>query len=165
MAKTSHDSETPAHGRQVIVAGAFIHDEFDGVTKVYLPKRATTKKFYPGVFEIPGGHIDFGEDIVEGLKREVREELGKELIVEDAFSAFTYINEVKGAHCVEVTFFARFANGDDDITLNPEDHSEGRWFAEDEEAEFAVNRTVDDPEKRVIKKGFELLRGKKQRLV
>jgi isopentenyldiphosphate isomerase len=51
MVKTQHDSETPAHGRQVIVACAFIHHNFDGVEKVYLAQRAMTKKFYPGVFE------------------------------------------------------------------------------------------------------------------
>jgi 8-oxo-dGTP diphosphatase len=77
MTKISHDSETPAHGQQVIVACAFIHHSFDGVEKVFLAQRADTKKFFPGVYEIPGGHIDFGEDVIVGLKREVQEELGQ----------------------------------------------------------------------------------------
>ena len=146
------------------MACAFIHHDFDGVTKVYMPKRAMTKKFFPGVFEVPGGHIDFGEDIVEGLKREVREELGKDIIVGDPFSAFTYINEVKGAHCVEIAFFAQFADGIDGIALNPEDHSEGQWFSEDQEGLYTVNRTEDDVERRVIKRGFALLGGAKLRV-
>lgn len=157
MTKVQHDSETPASGQQVIVACAFIYHLFDGVVKVYLPKRASTKKFYPGVFEIPGGHIDFGEDIITGLQREVREELGKDIIVGDAFSAFTYVNEVKGAHAVEVVYFAQFKDGIGGIQLHPEDHSEGRWFAQDQEAEYCVNRTADDAERPVIKRGFELL--------
>jgi len=161
MTKVSHDSETPAHGQQVIVACAFIHHDFDGIRKVFLAKRAATKKFYPGVFEIPGGHIDFGEDIVEGLKREVREELGQEIIVGEPFSVFTYMNEVKGAHCVEIAFFAQFADGVDGVVLQPEDHSEGRWFAEDEEDAYFENRSPDDREREVIKRGFELLRGEK----
>src|SRR3954471_19845132 len=94
--KVQHDSETAAHGQQVMVVCAFIHHNFDGVEKVYLPQRAVTKKFYPGVYEVPGGHVDFGEDIVEALKREVREELGKDITVGDPFSVFTYLNEVKG---------------------------------------------------------------------
>lgn len=161
--KVAHDSETPAHGQQVITACAFIHHNFDGVEKVFLAKRADTKKFYPGVFEIPGGHIDFGEDIVEGLKREVYEELGQEIIVGEPFSAFTYMNEVKGAHAVEIAFFARFEKGAPEVRLNPEDHSEGRWFSEDEVAEYAENRDKDDPsstaELRTIARGFALLRG------
>ena len=73
MNKVSHDSATPAHGQQVITACAFIHRSIDGVEKVFLPKRADTKKFLPGKYEIPGGHIDYGEDIEEGLKREIQE--------------------------------------------------------------------------------------------
>ncbi len=72
MTQTAHDSETPAQGQQVITACAAIHHSFDGVVKIFVPKRAETKKFLPGVYELPGGHIDFGENIVEGLKREIR---------------------------------------------------------------------------------------------
>ena len=78
MKKVLHDSEVLAEGQQVIVAAAFISHKFDGVTKVFLPKRAATKKFLPNVFELPGGHIDFGEDIETGLKREIFEEFQKE---------------------------------------------------------------------------------------
>ena len=158
--KTQHDSETPAHGQQVMVACAFIHHNFDGVEKVYLAQRATTKKFYPGVFEVPGGHIDFGEDIVVGLKREVREELGKDIVVGDAFHVFTYMNEVKGAHSVEVCYFAEFVGSTDDVQLHPEDHMDGRWFSADQFDEYRVNRTDDDVELSVIQRGFELLAGK-----
>ncbi len=160
MAKTTHDSETPAVGQQVIVACAFIHHNFDGVEKVFLPQRALTKKFYPGVYELPGGHVDFGEDIVEALKREVREELGKDIIVGDAFSAFTYMNIVKGAHAVEITFFAQFVGLTDDIKTSPEDHMAWGWFAETDEDKFIVNRVPDDPEPEVVRRGFALLKGK-----
>lgn len=161
MQKTVHDSETPAEGQQVIVACAFIHHAFDGVAKVYLAQRATTKKFFPGVYEIPGGHIDFGEDIVAGLKREVREELGKEITVGDPFHVFTYMNEIKGAHCVEVAYFAQFKGALDDVRLNPEDHMDGQWFSEDQLDVFAVNRAENDVELSVIQRGFALLRGEK----
>ncbi len=57
--KMAHDSETQAYGEQVITACAFIHHSFDGVTKVFLPKRAATKKFLPGVHELPGGFSPF----------------------------------------------------------------------------------------------------------
>ncbi len=163
MAKVSHDSETPAHGQQVIVASAFIHHDFDGVIKVYLPQRALTKKFLPGVFEMPGGHIDFGEDIIEGLKREIREELGKEIIVGDAFNVLTYTNEVKGAQTIEVSYFVRFSDGIENIRLEPEDHMAGKWFAENQYQEFSANRAPDDPMPGIIRRGFALLGGQKLR--
>lgn len=159
MTKLVHDSETPAVGQQVIVACAFIHHNFDGVEKVFLAQRATTKKFFPGVYEIAGGHIDFGEDIVAGLKREVREELGKEIAVGDPFSVFTYMNEVKGAHAVEIAYFAEFVGELDDAHINPDDHMAAGWFSEDEFDTFTVNRAPDDPEIKVMRRAFALLRG------
>lgn len=159
MTKTIHDSETPAIGKQVIVACVFIHHNFDGIEKVFLAKRAMTKKFFPGVYELPGGHIDFGEDILDGLKREVREELGKDIVVGDPFSVFSYMNEVKGAHSIEVCYFAQFVGELDDVKLEPADHVEWGWFAEDEERVFSINREPDDKELDVMRRGFALLRG------
>ena len=99
------DSEKPARGKQVITACAFIHHNFDGVEKLFAPKRAETKKFLPGVFELPGGHIDFGENPVDGLKREILEEFGMHVAIGDPFYVFTYTNEVKGSHSIEVIYF------------------------------------------------------------
>lgn len=158
--KTSHDSETPAYGQQVITACALLHKKFGGITKVFLPKRADTKKFLPSVYELPGGHIDFGEDPIEGLKREINEEFGVEISVGDPFASFTYTNEVKGSHSVEIIYFATFLSPLEDITLNPEDHSEYGWFAENElEKVMTANKRGDDPEILTIKKAFYLLSG------
>lgn len=151
----SHDSETPAKGQQVITANAFIWAEFDGVKKVFRPKRALTKKFLPGLWELPGGHIDFGEDIVEGLKREVLEETGMHISVGDPFAVFTYTNEIKGSHSIEVAYFAKFLDPLDQIKIDPEDHSEYQWTAESE----LDDGPISPLELANIKKGFELLNG------
>jgi 8-oxo-dGTP pyrophosphatase MutT (NUDIX family) len=164
MSKVSHDSETPALNQQVITACAFIHKDFDGTEKVFLPKRASTKKFLPNVYEIPGGHIDFGEDIVEGLKREINEEFGMNISVGDPFAAFTYKNDIKGSHSIEVIYFATFNEPIEDISIDPEDHSEYGWFAENELDKVTdANKTIDDIEVQAMKKGFALLRGEKPR--
>lgn len=156
--KISHDSETPAHGKQVITACALIYRDFDGVIKVFLPKRADTKKFLPSVFELPGGHIDWGEDIVEGLKREIMEEHSMRIKVGDPFAAFTYSNEVKGSHSVEVVYFATFEDPIENIKLNPEDHSEFKWISQDEIESIGQ---ISDEEMKNVKKGLALLNGEK----
>jgi len=107
--KALQDSETPANGQQVITACAFIHKNFDGDEKLFLPKRASNRKFLPGIFELPGGHLNFGEDIVKGLKREIFEEFEMKIKVGDPFYAFTYVNKVKGSHSIELIYFAAFA--------------------------------------------------------
>jgi 8-oxo-dGTP diphosphatase len=156
MNKVSHDSETLAQGQQVFTACAFIHRIVDGEEKVFLPKRADTKKFLPGKYELPGGHVDYGEDIKVGLKREIKEELGIDINLGDPFAVFTYTNEIKGSHSIEVVYFAS-TEKPDDITIDPDDHSLCGWFSEDEAV--LLNSNEADAEVTVIRKGFALLRG------
>ena len=154
------DSERLAEGQQVITAVALIHHTFDGVEKVFLAKRATTKKFLPGVFELIGGHIDFGEDIIVGLTREVLEEIGMHVEVGEPFACFTYVNEIKRSHSVEVAYFARFTDPIDRIALHPADHSEYVWVSIDELDQIYGNgKQADDAEFVVVKRGLELLGG------
>lgn len=156
----SHDSEIHTPGQQVLTACAFIHKEFDGVRKLFLPKRADTKKFLPGVFELPGGHVDYGEELVDGLKREILEEFEMQIEVGDPFFAFTYVNEIKESHSLELIYFARFTDPVENIKLHPEDHSEYKWFAEDELHLVATeNKMEDDIEIQAMKKGFGILNG------
>lgn len=160
MNKISHDSEVPAHGQQVITACALIHANFDGVEKVFLPKRAATKKFLPGVYEIPGGHIDFGENIVTGLKREIMEEFGMNIAVGDPFAVFDYTNHVKGSHSLEVVYFARFTDPIENIKIDPEDHETYGWFGEaDLQQALTPEKGEDDEEIKILRKAFRIFGG------
>lgn len=159
MAKVQHDSETPAEGQQVISAVAFIYQIEDGEPVVFLARRAKTKKFLPDVFELPGGHIDYGEDIEAGLKREIQEEFGMDVELGDPFAAFTYTNEVKGSHSVEVVYFAQFTSPLENIALHAEDHSYFVWAHENELPElYDGPKGMDDTEVGKILRGFELLK-------
>ena len=161
MSKVSHDSETLAENQQVITACAFIHRKVDGEHQVFLAKRADTKKFLPGVHELPGGHIDFAEDIVAGLKREIDEEFGMKVRIGDPFFVFTYVNEIKRSHSIEVIYFGQFEGDASAIVTNPEDHSAYGWFAEqDLEQAATTEKGLDDIEFQAIRKGFALLSGK-----
>ena len=158
MTKTNHDSETPAAGQQVITACGFIHRKFNRTNKVFLAKRAASKKFLPGVFELPGGHIDFGEDIVEGLKREIAEEFEARIEVGQPFFVFTYTNDVKGSHSIEVIYLAQFTSDINQLKINPADHSEVGWFGENQLSKiYSTAKDENDPEIRAIKQGFKLL--------
>ena len=44
---------------------------------LYLQKRSLSKDIQPGKWDTAvGGHVDYGEDVLDALRREVREELG-----------------------------------------------------------------------------------------
>lgn len=160
MVKVSRDSETPAHGQQVITACALIHNNFNGVEKVFLAKRADTKKFMSGIYELLGGHINFGEDVKVGLKREVLEETRMNLNLGDVFHEFTYNNWVKGSHSIEVVYFAAFVDPLENIKLHPDDHSGYAWITEEEVIKsMQPGRQPGDSEIQAVQRGFELLRG------
>ncbi len=158
----SHDSETPAHGQQVFSVCAFVWHDIDGVKKLFLPRRAKTKKFYPDVFELPGGHVDWGETFEGAVEREVKEEFNVTIKVGDPYYVFTYDNPVKGSHSVEVIYFAAFIDSIEKITLDKDDHSEYMWLSEEELPQiFGLGgKGKDDPEVKAMLRGFELLNGR-----
>ena len=140
---------------QKITACAFLYKD----RKLFIAKRAETKQFLPGKYELPGGHIEFGETMEKGLQREFKEEFGVEIIVEDPFYVFTYTRKKDDAnlHVIEVIYFAKLTNENQNIQLNFEDHSEYKWIKE-EEINTYLNQ--DDEETKAIRKGFILLNNK-----
>ena len=51
--------------------------------KILLPKRSANLKKMPNMYEFPGGKIEKGETLKEGLKRELQEELSIDVDIED----------------------------------------------------------------------------------
>lgn len=52
---------------------------FDPAGRLYLQQRPLWKDIQPGKWDTAvGGHVDYGEEIADALRREVREELGIE---------------------------------------------------------------------------------------
>jgi 8-oxo-dGTP diphosphatase len=84
-----------------------------------------------GKWDAPGGFLDEGEDPVEGLRRELREEASIEVEVGDFVGAFTdtYGDPANGMHVLNLVWEALIVDGeptpDDDV-------SELRWFPKDE---------------------------------
>ena len=69
---------------------------FTSNEKILLQKRALTKKVFPGIWATSvAGHISAGEEIIEGAKREVFEEIGLTLAEKDFSKIGTKIHQVK----------------------------------------------------------------------
>jgi len=56
---------------EAIVAGAMIKEG-----RILLCHRSPDRRWYPDVWDLPGGHVELGETPTEALKRELLEELG-----------------------------------------------------------------------------------------
>ena len=59
--------------REPACVGALIRDERG---RVFVHRRSVTRRLFPGIWDIVGGHIEAGETLEEALAREIEEETG-----------------------------------------------------------------------------------------
>lgn len=87
-------------------------------------------KLPTGKFFLPGGGLDIGESPVDGLLREVREEIGGlKIVVREPlgiFEHFYYYDDTQSAwHGVSHVFMCDFAPGFDEIPVGAGEKEEG----------------------------------------
>lgn len=117
---------------QKITVCGLAYKEENGERKIFLAKRAETKKFLPGKFELVGGHVELEDkSLEEALEREIKEELEAEIVVEKIAGEFLYFNETQNSQSIEVIYLIRFVD-ETQVKMNPEDHSEFVWVSESE---------------------------------
>lgn len=107
--------------------------------KIILIKRAQRSSFEPGLWELPGGKVDYGENLVEALKREVEEEVGLLIDVGKPIITWHFLKEpywVTG-----VTFLADCRGGT--VGLSKE-HDEYAWINPRDYAGYPLSRTVKE---------------------
>lgn len=66
---------------------------FDKDDKLLMTRRAARMNYFPSAWVFPGGHLEIGETLEEGVIREIVEETGidiKQTILEDDTVHFTY---------------------------------------------------------------------------
>ncbi|KKU11958.1 MAG: ADP-ribose pyrophosphatase [Parcubacteria group bacterium GW2011_GWC2_45_7] len=96
----------------------------------YLLLRRSSDK-YPEVgalWDIVGGRIDPGSPLLYNLKREIREEVGLELVDEPRLIAAQDILRVPSRHVVRLTYVGMIEG---EPVLDG-DHAEYKWFSLDE---------------------------------
>ena len=100
---------------------------FTSDEKILLQKRALTKKVFPGIWDISvAGHIGAGEEILEGAKREVFEEIGLILEDKDFIKIGTRIHQVNHENGIQDNehhhvFIAELKTPISELTMQPEE--------------------------------------------
>lgn len=92
--------------------------------------------------DLPGGIIEDGESIVEGLQRELQEEIGSDIPADKLALVYasTFVDDTAK---ISTTFMIYFAEVEDlEITLSWE-HESYDWLAANEA--MALSKTIRDP--------------------
>ena len=132
------------------VGGVTIHEE-----RVLLIKRA-----YPplqGQWSIPGGGLDVGETIADGVRRELKEETGIDVRVLDHIETFERIQRDESGrvqfHYVILDYLCELMGGE---ARAGGDATAVTWSTEEELARYALTETAT----RVIRRAFAMAREK-----
>lgn len=112
------------------------------------------KKQKISAYELPGGKIESGETVEEGLKREIREEFEIDIEIENPLHAFTYTKEAQPLPTIEIVYYAKMKYLNQQIKPNPKEHSEYKWITQEELEGYLGN---NEKEYEAAIKGFELL--------
>ncbi len=90
----------------------------------FLMVKRSESDSWPGLWELPGGKIEFGEDIKPALIREVKEEVG--LDVEVIRPIAVKANTQDDRHLIRISFLVKAKSFD--VKLSSE-HSEYKWVS------------------------------------
>lgn len=96
--------------------------------KVLIIKRSDYDEVFTGIWEIPGGRLQFDEKLESALIREVIEEVGIEITIERLFYAYTFMTGLTRQFVV-LTYLCKTEQ--DNVTLSNE-HTEYLWASKAE---------------------------------
>ena len=102
--------------------------------RILLLQRAATSKHDPGLWELPGGKMDYGEQLPEALAREVAEETGLAVTVGRPILTWHFTKEpfwVTG-----VTFICDTPGGE--VVLSRE-HDDAVWLTPNEALSYPLS--------------------------
>lgn len=83
----------------------------DDQGRLFLAQRGPKAKNERGLWEFPGGSVEFGERMAEALQREMREEFGIQIAVGSLLDVVDHILPEEGQHWVSPTFLCKITAG------------------------------------------------------
>ena len=121
--------------KKIIVVGGLIYKKSQ-----MLACRRSEHKDQAGLWEIPGGKVEWGESYPEALKRELTEELNLDVVVQNHIATSDVEIPQKSIRIVMYVYSCSIINRANDSRITSTDHDDLRWIYPDEipELQWAV---------------------------
>ncbi len=107
--------------------------------RLLLGKRSARRTAYPGVWDLPGGHVEAGETAEQALVRELREELG---VTPIAWREWAVLQAPamgrETASMLRVHLFLVTQWDGEPRNLLPDEHDAVAWFTADDAAKLTL---------------------------
>lgn len=99
----------------------------DAQGRLFLAQRGPQAQNERGLWEFPGGSVEFGETLADALRREIQEEYGIQIAVGELLDVVDHLLPDEGQHWVSPTFLCTILAGEPKI-CEPEKCSALGWF-------------------------------------
>jgi 8-oxo-dGTP diphosphatase len=108
--------------QEEVVVGALVRDG-----RALLVHRSPTRRAYPDVWDLPGGHLEPGESELGALARELHEELGVQ-VATDSVARLGRLSAGRGGDAVSLSAWLVGDWHGTPSNRAPDEHDEIRWF-------------------------------------
>lgn len=120
--------------------------------KVLILKRTDNNRIGGGTWEFAGGKLEFGEDLIAGLKREILEETGLEVTVDRLLFATTFqTHEYR-----QVVIINYLCKSNTDKVILSEEHTDYVWADKEILKQRLAKRMLKDLDDNKILEQLEL---------
>jgi 8-oxo-dGTP diphosphatase len=105
---------------QKIAAHGFIKNK----GKYLVTRRSLLNDYKPGEWDLPGGTIEFGEDPIDTLAREIYEETQLKVKIKKPLYIYSFLSSLS-RHQLQIVYECEYQSGK--VKLNPGEHDEFVW--------------------------------------
>ena len=99
--------------------------------KILLVQYPESDKKASGKWDMPGGRLNVGENVIDGIKREVLEEVGLKILIEKIVATTTYTNLVNVPTFL-VIYQASLVDKNKPFVLEKGEIGKAQWFPPEE---------------------------------